>query len=203
VPTIRHPPPRVTHDSMQSVIDQAQEQTEAFLTQQMAEALKTVEYRLPRFNVGAVRQSMEEAACSKVELRHVRGAPDCHYVVRAFGDELLMQLQLNVWRLVVVYRVPASNALDATGLQARLERWQRGAEHAGWVIGWRDSFDPANPAQRYVETYCYATAERDFLTNGLQQLYWRSDIVQMTRYFILETLRCGVQLSPGAAGFAF
>jgi hypothetical protein len=179
----------------------AQKLTEGFLTGQMLEALKTVEYRLPRFDTKAVKLAMKDAACARVEFRHVRDASDCVYLVQAFDDELLMQLQLNVWRLVVVYRVPAANALDAAGLQARLERWQRGAEHAGWVIGWRDALDPTNAGQRFVETYCYATAERDFLTNELQQLYWRTDVVQMTRYFILEIHRCGVRLSPRAAGF--
>jgi hypothetical protein len=35
----------------------------------------------------------------------VRGAADATYLINSFGDELLMQLQLNVHRLVVVYRV--------------------------------------------------------------------------------------------------
>ena len=188
---------------MKTTIATAQKLTEEFLTGQMLQALKTVEYRLPRFDTKSVNVKMEDAACSRVEFRHVRSASDCVYLVQAFGDELLMQLQLNVWRLVVVYRIPASKALDAAGLQPRLERWQRGAEHAGWVVGWRDALDPATAGQRFVETYCYATAERDFLTNDLQQLYWRTDIVQMTRYFILETQRCGVQLSPRSAGFTF
>jgi hypothetical protein len=43
-----------------------------------------------------------------------------------------MQLQLNVHRLVIVYRVPA---LDASTLAVRLERWRIGAEHAGWKFG--------------------------------------------------------------------
>ena len=58
------------------------------------------------------------------------------YLVNAFGDELLMQLQLNVHRLVVVYRVPALDTLDASTLAARLERWRIGAENAGWKFGW-------------------------------------------------------------------
>ncbi len=186
---------------MKIAIATAQKMTEAFLTGQMLQALKTVEYRLARFDADAVKAKLADAACSRVEFRHVRDAADCVYLVQAFGDELLMQLQLNVWRFVVVYRIPAANALDAAGLQARLERWQRGAEHAGWIIGWRDALDPAHAGQRFVETYCYATAERDFLTNGLQQLYWRTDIVQMTRSFILETQRCGIRLSPRDAGF--
>src|SRR5947208_4883088 len=50
-----------------------------------------------------------------------------------------MQLQLNVHRLVIVYRVPALDALDAETLAVRLERWRLGAEHAGWKFSWRDA----------------------------------------------------------------
>lgn len=182
----------------------AQERTEEFLTGQMLQALKTVEYALPRFDTQPVATTIETAARARVEHRHVRGASDCIYLIEAFGDELLMQLQLNVWRLVAVYRVPSVNALDAAGLQVRLERWQRGAEHAGWVFGWRDSVDPSlGSPQHFVETYCYAKTEHDFLTDPLQQLYWRTDIVQMTRYFMLETQRCGIRLSPRGAGYAY
>jgi hypothetical protein len=41
------------------------------------------------------------------------GSFDATYLNNAFGEELLMQLQLNVRRLVVVYRVLALDALDA------------------------------------------------------------------------------------------
>ena len=37
-------------------------------------------------------------ARGRVEIRHVRGAADASYLVEAFGDELLMQMQLNVHR---------------------------------------------------------------------------------------------------------
>jgi hypothetical protein len=36
--------------------------------------------------------------------RLVRGASDATYLINAFGEELLLQLQLNVHPLVVVYR---------------------------------------------------------------------------------------------------
>jgi hypothetical protein len=97
-----------------------------------------------------------------------------------------MQLQLNVHRLVVVYRVPALDALDASTLAVRLKRWRIGAENAGWKFGWRDAPIAADPGRRYVETYCYAFAASDFLENEPQQLYWRTDIVQMTRYYMIE-----------------
>jgi len=118
-----------------------------------------------------------------VEIRHVRGASDATYLINAFGEELLMQLQLNVHRLVVVYRVPA---LDASTLAVRLERWRIGAEHAGWKFGWRDAPIAGDPSRRFVETYCYAFGGNDFLENEPQQLYWRTDIVQMTRYYMIE-----------------
>lgn len=180
-------------------IEEARARVERILTRDMVESLETVEYALPPFAEAPRETTLAEAKRGQVALRHVRGASDAHYLVAAFGDELLMQLQLNVWRLVVVYRIPASDSLDAAGLSARLERWRIGAEHAGWKIGFRDSVEPP---QRWVDTYAYAMGPEDFLANDLQQLYWRTDIVQMTRYFMLETRRCGVRLSPRDAGIA-
>ena len=188
---------------MQMSLEEARSRVEAFLTDQMLHALAATEYRMPSFDTEPALVTIQQASQAKVELRHVRGASDAVYLVGAFGDELMMQLQLNVWRLVVVYRVPAASpAIDAASLAPRLERWRIGAEHAGWTIGFRDALGETEAAHRYVETYCYAHAERDFLDNELQQLYWRTDIVQMTRYFMLETRRCGIALSPRRAGYA-
>src|SRR5438270_4022874 len=182
-------------------IAEAQRRTELFLTGQMLEALRAVEYELPSFDTEPVDVELADAARSRVEIRHVRGASDATYIVNAFGDELLMQLQVNVHRLVVVYRVPALDALDASTLAVRLERWRIRAEHAGWKFGWRDAPIGDQDGHRYVETYCYAFAASDLLENETEQLYWRTDIVQMTRYYMLEAARCGVKLSPRRAGF--
>ena len=179
----------------------AQERVEDFLTHQLLEAFRATEYALPPFDSEPQATTLAEACRSEVELRHVRGASDCSYLVHAFGDALLVQVQLNVFRLVVVYRVPAINAIDVAGLEPRLERWRIGAQHAGWTIGWRDALGQAEPRQRYVETYCYAFGERNFLEDPLQQLYWRTDILQMTRYFMLEMKRLEVVLSPRTAGY--
>jgi hypothetical protein len=182
-------------------IAEVQRRTEDFLTGQMLEALRAVEYQLPSFDEEPRALDLSEAARARVEIRHVRGASDAAYLVQAFDDELLMQLQLNVHRLVVVYRVPALDALDAATLAVRLERWRLGAEHAGWKFGWRDAPVAGDGGRRYVETYCYALAATDFLENEPQQLYWRTDIVQMTRYYMIEAARCGIRLSPRRAGF--
>ena len=182
-------------------IAEAQRRTEDFLTGQMPEALRAVEYELPSFDSEPVNADLAAMRRGRVEIRHLRGASDATYLVAAFGDELLMQLQLNVHRLVVVYRVPGRGALDATTLAVHLERWRIGAEHAGWKFGWRDAPIPGDDGRRWVETYCYAFAAADFLENEPEQLYWRTDIVQMTRYYMLEAARCGLILSPRRAGF--
>lgn len=182
-------------------IAEAQRRTEEFLTGQMLKALQAVEYQLPSFDTAALETTLDKAARGATEMRHVRGAADASYLVRAFDDELLMQLQLNVYRLVVVYRVPALGALDAITLAVHLERWRIGAEHAGWKFGWRDAPIPGADGKRWVETYCYAFAAADFLENEPEQLYWRTDIVQMTRYYLLEASRAGIRLSPRQAGF--
>ncbi|HKS87975.1 MAG TPA: hypothetical protein VJR70_00915 [Stellaceae bacterium] len=182
-------------------IAEAQRRTEEFLTGQMLDALRAVEYALPSFDTEPVAVALAEAARGTVAIRHVRGASDASYLVQAFGDELSMQLQLNVRRLVVVYRVPALDALDSGSLAVHLDRWRIGAEHAGWKFGWRDAPLPGAGGRRWVETYCYAFAAADFLENPVEQLYWRTDIVQMTRYYMLEAARCGIRLSPRRAGF--
>jgi hypothetical protein len=84
-------------------IAEAHRRIELFLTGQMLEALRTVEYELPSFDTEPVDVELADVARSRVEIRHVRGASDATYLINAFGDELLMQLQLNVHRLVVVY----------------------------------------------------------------------------------------------------
>src|ERR1700751_5504332 len=94
-------------------INEAQRQTELFLTGQMLEALRAVEYELPSFDSKLHDVDLAAAARARVEIRHVRGASDATYLINAFGEELLMQLQLNVHRLVVVYRVPAPHGLHA------------------------------------------------------------------------------------------
>jgi hypothetical protein len=169
--------------------------------EQMLEALRAVEYELPSFDIEPVDVELAEMARSRVAIRHVRGASDATYLVHAFGDELLMQLQLNVHRLVVVYRVPAVDALDAGTLAVRLERWRISAEHAGWKFGWRDAPLAGDPGRRYVETYCYVFGAFGLLENEQRQLYWRTDIVRMTRYYMLEAGRRGIPLSPRRADF--
>src|SRR4029077_2558278 len=170
--------------------------TEVFSPARMPKPRGGLEYELPSFDTEPLESSLSAAARGRVAIRHVRGASDATYLVEAFGDELLMQFQLNVHRLVVVYRVPALDALDASTLAVQLERWRLGAEHAGWKFGWRDAPIAGDTARRYVETYCYAFAGRDFLEDDVQQLYWRTDIVQMTRYYMIEASRCGIRLSP-------
>src|ERR1700719_4319484 len=101
-------------------ISETQRRTELFLTGQMLEALRAVEYELPSFDTQLHDVDLAEVARARVEIRHARGASDATYLINAFGEELLMQLQLNAHRLVVVYRVPALGALDASTLAVRL-----------------------------------------------------------------------------------
>src|SRR5262249_50712522 len=103
---------------------------------------------------------------------------------------------------LVVYRVPALDALDASTLAVRLERWRVGAEHAGWKFGRRDAPVSGGPARRYVETYCYAFAGPHFLEDEAQQLYGGADIVPIARYYMIEAARAGIRLSPRRAGFS-
>jgi hypothetical protein len=79
-------------------ISEAQRRTELFLTGQMLEALRAVEYGLPALIPSCTDVDLAEVARARVEIRHVRGASDATYLINAFGEELLMQLQLNARR---------------------------------------------------------------------------------------------------------
>ena len=73
--------------------------------------------------------------------------------------------------------------------------------HAGWKFGWRDAPITGDPGRRFVETYCYAFAATDFLENEPRQLYWRTDIVQMTRYHMIEAARAASGCHRATPGF--
>jgi hypothetical protein len=175
-------------------LSDAQHQTDIFLSRHLLDALRSVEMRHVPFAAQAPASSLEDMACTPVEIAYVHGSADALYRLRAYGETLTMQVQLNAYRFVVLYRVPAAAGIDVAGLEARFGRWQTGAAHVGWRIGWRDAADPFDPQARYVEVYCYAMLPQDFLWNELHQLYWRTDIVQMTRAFILEARRFAVSL---------
>lgn len=175
-------------------LDDAIRQTEEFLTRQMPRSLRAVEYDMPDPTLDPAPVDLDAAARAEVAIAHVRGASDAVYRIRAFGDELTMRLQLNVRRFVVVYTIPVLAPVDSATIAPHFERWQAGAGHAGWLIGWRDAVEPHNRDVRSVECYAYAMLVEDFLSNPLQQLYWRTDIVQMTRAFMLEAHRAQVPL---------
>lgn len=176
------------------MIEDIRRRIDEFLTGLMAEALRAVDCRSPPYGCSSV--PLSEAVRGEVQVSHVCGNPDANYLLRAFGDTLHMQIQLNVYRLVVVYIIPAHGALDSSALQPRFARWEIGANHAGWRIGWRDTVDVETAGARRVEVYCYAMLPEDFLQCENHQLYWMNDVVQMTRALLLESKRIDVRLSP-------
>ncbi len=177
----------------------ALERTDLFLSQNLPLALRQVELRPVAFDDSASHAALDEMSLAAIEIAYVHGSADALYRVAAFDRRLVMQVQLNAYRLVVLYRVPMAAGIDVAGLEARFGRWQKGAAHVGWQIGWRDAADPFEPATRYVEVYAYAMLPEDFLWNELHQLYWRTDIVQMTRAFMLEARRFDVALDEADA----
>jgi hypothetical protein len=125
-----------------------------------------------------------------VDVSHVLGTPDAAYSVKAFGDVLRMTIQLNVYRLVLVYSLPAHHAQESEALKPHFARC-----HAGWRIGWRDTVLLERFETRTAEVYCYAMLPTDFLTSPHHQLYWINDIVQMTQALFLQCRRIGLRLS--------
>jgi hypothetical protein len=174
-------------------ISDIQGKIDGFLVGPMAESLRSVDYRFIDYDQPPI--PISEAARAHVQIAHASGSPQALYLVNALHQQLRMQIQLNVYRLVIVYSIPQSEALDADALRARFSRWELGANHAGWNIGWRDAVDAENAATEITEIYCYAMLPWDFLESDAHQLYWMNDIVQMTRALFLEARRISVRLS--------
>jgi hypothetical protein len=158
------------------------------------EAFKGVDCRTPDYD--SCTLSAAEAFLATVQIGHVAGTPDARYLIQGLGTQLELYLQLNVYRLVVVYHIPAQGTLDSAALQPRFARWSIGATDAGWTIGWRDAIDSGDEAKRFIEVYAYASLPMDFLDDERHQVYWITDVVQMTRSFLLEARRAGVVLPP-------
>ncbi|AWK88814.1 hypothetical protein [Azospirillum thermophilum] len=176
-------------------IDEAQQRVFRILTHDMVEELRAVEYETPPLADAPSPTPLAGLRRATVTFSHAPGAPDCLYRIEAFGDALLMRLQLNVRRFVAIYQVPVEDPIDSNTIAPHFERWAIGAGHAGWMIGWRDGTDPWAADRRVVETYCYAMLPEDYLDDPLAQLYWRTDLLQMTRAFMLEARRMGIRLS--------
>jgi hypothetical protein len=156
----------------------------------LLEVLKAMDDRVPDFDSGSVRG--RDAFRTAVRIAHVSGTPEARYLVHGFGSRFELHVQLNVYRLAVVYRIPAQRDLDSMALQARFARWASGAADEGWTIGWREASDEAPHA---IEVFCRAGLPIDFLQDERHQLYWITELVQMTRAFLLEARRVGVELA--------
>lgn len=167
---------------------------DALLAGPFVEAFKAVDCRTPQYDSPPLPAA--QAFRATVRIGHVTGTPDARYLIEALGSRLELYLQLNVYRLVVVYRIPAQGTLDSAALQPRFARWAIGATDAGWTIGWRDAIDTGHRAGRFIEVYGYASLPVDFLDDERHQLYWITDVVQMTRSFLLEARRAGVEFPP-------
>jgi hypothetical protein len=156
----------------------------------LLEALKGMDDRVPDFHLGSVQG--RDALRATVLIAHVGGTPEARYLVHGLGSRLELHVQLNVYRLAVVYCIPAQKDLDSTALQARLARWATGAADAGWQIGWQEASDEVPHA---LEVLCRADLPIDFLQDERHQLYWITELVQMTRAFLLDARRVGVELA--------
>ncbi|MBL6650739.1 MAG: hypothetical protein ISP49_04040 [Reyranella sp.] len=156
----------------------------------LLEALKAMDDPVPDFYSGSVQG--HDVNRTAVRIAHLSGAPEARYLVHGLGSRLELHVQLNVYRLAVVYRIPAQRDLDSAALQTRFARWTAGAAGAGWTIGWREACDEVLPA---IEVLCRAGRPIDFLQDERHQLYWITELVQMTRAFLLEARRTGVELA--------
>ena len=165
------------------------------LFQALLVGLRAVDDSLPDVEWGTLPQ--HEAFRATARIAHIAGTPEARYQVRTQHSVLQLHVEVNVYRLIVVYRVPTSRSLDSGALQARLTRWAMGIADTGWSIAWRDGSDDE---RRCVEVCCKAALPIDFLQDERHQLYWITEVVRMTRAFLLEARRAGIELTAASMG---
>ena len=157
----------------------------------LLEVLKGMDERVPDFGSGSVPAS--NAFRASVRIAHVTGTPDARYLVHGLRGRLELNVQLNVYRLTVVYRIPAQKDRVSAALQARFAHWTRSAADAGWRIEWREALD--DEIAHAIEIFCHAALPVDFLQDERHQVYWITELARMTRGFLLEGRRAGVELA--------
>ena len=96
------------------------------LTGPLFKALRAVDCEVPPYDAPPIPS--EGAFRAKVRVGHVAGTPEARYLVEGLGTRLELYVQLNVYRLVVVYRLPGQGTLDCGAVQPR---WMR----AGPLVG--------------------------------------------------------------------
>jgi hypothetical protein len=173
-------------------IAEAHRRIELFLTGQTLEALRPVEYELPSFDTEPVDVELADVARWRVEVRHVRGASDAtlpgQRVRRRAADAVAAQCTQAGRRLSGAgarharcqHLGGAARAVAHRRRECRLEIWLGPALSRNLLL---------------------RLCRQRFLENEPQQLYWRTDIVQMTRYYMIEAAGGGICLSPRRAGF--
>ncbi len=157
----------------------------------LLEVLKGIDERVPDFGSGSVPAG--DALRTSVRVAHVTGTPEARYLVPGLDGRLELNVKLNVYRLTVAYRIPAQRDLDGAALRARFALWARSAADAGWSIEWREASDDEAP--HAIEVFCRAALPVDFLQDERHQLYWITELARMTRAFLLEAHRAGVELA--------
>ena len=88
---------------------------DSLLTGPFVEAMRATDCRTPDFDNAST--SSADAFRAKVSFGHVSGTPEARYRLEALNCHLDLYVQLNVYRLVVVYRVPAAGTLDSAALR--------------------------------------------------------------------------------------
>ena len=120
--------------AIRSSLDEIRKQVDEILMGPLFEAFKAVDCAAPQYDASAL--SPHEAFRAKVRIGHLAGTPEARYLVQGLGSWLELYVQLNVNRLVVVYRIPAQE-LGIVGryslalLDGRLVRRRRAGRSVG------------------------------------------------------------------------
>src|SRR5690606_26587135 len=135
-------------------------------------AFRTIDFVAPGFSSGKAPR-LDDATRVKLEISFVRGTNYGNYRVEGFGLVQNVNVMLNVKRMVVSYAFPADYPIEAEQTKAAFGYVIDGAVHAGYQMEWREM---GGEDDKRIELRCFVNLKDDFLSNGLERLFWSSDV---------------------------
>lgn len=167
-------------------VDDLRAKTDRFLLDELPDAFRTIDFVAPGFSSGKAPR-LDDATRVKLEISFVRGTNYGNYRVEGFGLVQNVNVMLNVKRMVVSYAFPADYPIEAEQTKAAFGYVIDGAVHAGYQMEWREM---GGEDDKRIELRCFVNLKDDFLSNGLERLFWSSDVAIMTRSVMRARKNC-------------
>lgn len=169
--------------------------TDAFLEQQMPEALRKIE--VPQLKLGHTVnvEVVQRASTIHGGRKDIFGA---NYEISLDEFRMRMWIGINVKRLSVIYFIKANDETDVENCKDKFYFTFAGAAKLGYDTNFQYA---VIDGERLISIWSTVMADKVVLGNPAEQLFWMQDVAMMTQSFIRtavrEQLQPYTQIEPG------